>query len=65
MKTKLAYLVLIAIWGTTPLAIKWSTEGSGYLFGIAGRMLLGLVVAGVILVAIRAPMPWHRRATQT
>lgn len=65
MRTKLAYLILIAIWGTTPLAIKWSTEGSGYLFGIAGRMLLGLVVAGAIIIAIRAPMPWHRRATQT
>ncbi len=65
MKTKLAYLILIAIWGTTPLAIKWSTEGSGYLFGIAGRMLLGLVVAGVIMILIRAPMPWHRRARQT
>ena len=65
MKTKVAYLVLIAIWGTTPLAIKWSTEGSGYLFGIAGRMLLGLVVAGLIIVVIHAPVPWHRRAMQT
>ena len=65
MKTKVAYLVLIAIWGTTPLAIKWSTEGSGYLFGIAGRMLLGLIVAFVIIVLIRAPMPWHRRAVHT
>jgi drug/metabolite transporter (DMT)-like permease len=65
VKTKIAYLVLIAIWGTTPLAIKWSTEGSGYLFGIAGRMLLGFVVACVIIVVIRAPMPWHRRAIQT
>lgn len=65
MQTKIAYLVLIAIWGTTPLAIKWSTEGSGYLFGIAGRMLLGLVVAAVIIVVIRAPMPRHRGAVQT
>lgn len=65
MKTKLAYLVLVAIWGTTPLAIKWSTEDCGYLFGIAGRMLLGLVVAAAIIIAIRAPMPWHRRAMQT
>lgn len=65
MKTKLAYLGLIAIWGTTPLAIKWSTEGPGYLFGIAGRMSLGLAFVCLIIAVIRTPVPWHRRALLT
>jgi len=63
--TKLAYLGLILIWSTTPLAIKWSTEGCGYLFGIAGRMVLGLVVSCAIIVLAGTRMPWHRRAVQT
>ena len=65
MNTRIAYIALIVIWSTTPLAIKWSTEGPGYLFGIAGRMVLGLVVCAIVVVAIRAPMPWHGRAVRT
>jgi drug/metabolite transporter (DMT)-like permease len=63
--TKLAYLGLIIIWATTPLAIKWSTEGPGYLFGIAGRMVLGLVVTYIVILFVDRRMPWHRRAVQT
>lgn len=65
MTTRFAYLGLIIIWGTTPLAIKWSTEGVGYLFGITGRMVLGLVVTYFIILILGRRMPWHRRALQT
>lgn len=64
MTTKLAYLGVIIIWATTPLAIKWSTEDVGYLFGIAGRMLLGLVVTYVIILVLRLRMSWDRRSCQ-
>jgi len=30
----LAYLAIIIIWSTTPLAIKWSSEGVGFISGI-------------------------------
>ena len=48
MRVFAAYLGVILLWSTTPLAIKWSGEGPGYLFGVASRMSLGLI--GVLLV---------------
>ena len=36
MSVPAAYLGIVLIWGTTPLAIKWSGEGVGYLFGVTG-----------------------------
>ncbi|RLA22994.1 MAG: EamA family transporter, partial [Gammaproteobacteria bacterium] len=32
MRIALAYIFIILLWATTPLAIKWSTEGSGFIF---------------------------------
>ncbi|MGZ8928379.1 MAG: EamA family transporter, partial [Methylobacter sp.] len=43
MRIPLAYISVILLWSTTPLAIKWSGEGSGYLFGVTGRMVIGTV----------------------
>ena len=65
MITKIAYINVIIIWATTPLAIKWSSEGVGYLFGITSRMLLGMLVAYVAILVIRTRMPWHRGAVAT
>ena len=65
MSTKLAYIAVILIWATTPLAIKWSSESVGYLFGITGRMLLGLIVTYLIVFFLRLRMPWHRQAVYT
>lgn len=48
MRVPAAYLGLIVIWSTTPLAIKWSSDGVSFLFGSATRMCLGL--ACVLLV---------------
>ena len=64
MTTKIAYLGVIIIWSTTPLAIKWSSEGLGYLFGITSRMLLGLIVTVLIVHFLGLRIPWHRRAVQ-
>jgi drug/metabolite transporter (DMT)-like permease len=63
--TKFAYLSVILIWATTPLAIKWSSESVGFLFGITARMVLGMVVAYVIMIVLRQRMPWHRQAVYT
>jgi len=63
--TTFAYLGVIIIWSTTPLAIKWSSEGVGYLFGIGSRMFLGLIVTYVIVHLLGLAMPWHRRAVHT
>ncbi len=39
-----AFIGVVFIWSTTPLAIKWSSDGAGFLFGVGARMLLGLFV---------------------
>lgn len=49
MAVPAAYIALIIVWSTTPLALKWSTEEVGFLFAAAGRMSLGLLC--VVIVA--------------
>lgn len=62
MSVPLAYIGLVLIWSTTPLAIKWSSDQVGFLFGVSGRMALGLV-ASLLLIAIwRKQLPRDRAA---
>jgi len=60
-----AYISIILIWSTTPLAIQWSSDEVGFLFGITSRMILGvlggLLVAGLFSVRL----PWHTEARRT
>jgi drug/metabolite transporter (DMT)-like permease len=57
-----SFLLVTLIWSTTPLAIKWSGEGPGYVFGVIGRMLIGLSLLLIVVQLRRAPLPWHRQA---
>lgn len=63
MSVPAAYIGVILIWSTTPLAIKWSSE-AGFLFGVASRMSLGLLFCLLLLFALRAPFPRDRKAVQ-
>ncbi len=65
MRIPLAYLSIILLWATTPLAIKWSGQGPGFLFGVTGRMAIGTVCLLLILVLSRQRLPVHRKALQT
>ncbi|MCF6282220.1 MAG: DMT family transporter [Candidatus Polarisedimenticolaceae bacterium] len=65
MTVPAAYLGVILIWTTTPLAIKWSGEGPGFLFGVTGRMVLSAVIALALVHLLRQPMPWNRRARKS
>lgn len=62
MPVSLAYLAIILIWSTTPLAIRWSTEGAGFAFSALARMLIGALVAAAILGVGRIGLPLHARA---
>lgn len=55
MSVPLAYLGIVVIWSTTPLAIKWSGEEIGFLLGISARVLL----AASICLSIYAVMRWR------
>lgn len=65
MRIPLAYLSIILIWATTPLAIKWSGEGPGFLFGVAGRMSIGIVCVITLLFMLRQRLAWHGKALLT
>jgi len=62
---RLNYFGVILIWSTTPLAIQWSGQEVGFLFGVTSRMLIGGSLALALVVFLRLPMAWHRRARQT
>ncbi|MCK4708828.1 MAG: EamA family transporter, partial [Gammaproteobacteria bacterium] len=59
-----AYLTVIIIWSTTPLAIQWSSAGVGYEFGVALRMVIGLTVLLLIVRLWRLPLPWDKKSIQ-
>jgi len=65
MSVPMAYLGVIIIWSTTPLAIKWSSEGAGFLFGVSARMVLGVALCFLIMLLLRIKLPWHREARYT
>lgn len=60
-----AYLAIILIWSTTPLAIQWSTMGVDYTFALLARMLLGLSICGALMLAWRVRLPLDERALKT
>lgn len=65
MRIYLAYISVVLLWATTPLAIKWSVEGPGFLFGVTARMAIGLVCLLLMLGLSRQRLVWHRKALQT
>jgi drug/metabolite transporter (DMT)-like permease len=65
MSVPAAYLGIILIWSTTPLAIKWSGEGPGYLFGVSARMAIGAVLCLLLVRLLRVALPWHRAAVRS
>jgi len=66
MSVPLAYIGVIIIWSTTPLAIKWSGGDSGFLFGVTARMLIGLLFSSVLIMLVsRRHLPWDAVARKT
>ena len=47
------------------MAIVWSGQGAGFLFGVSIRMLLGLCLMLLLLAVLRYPLGWHRKAWMT
>jgi drug/metabolite transporter (DMT)-like permease len=65
MSVPAAFIGVIIVWSTTPLMIKWSSEGTGYLFGVSSRMLLGVMVSTLLLMALARKVRWHAQAVKT
>lgn len=56
------YCLVVMIWSTTPLAIKWSGEDVGFLFGISARMLIGAILALLLVLMVYRKLCLHRHA---
>lgn len=65
MSVPAAYLGIILIWSTTPLAVQWSTQGTGFAFAVFARMALGLALAALLLAVWRVGFPLHARARRS
>ena len=65
MSVPAAYIGIILIWSTTPLAIQWSGTEVGYLFGITSRMILGVLVGLLTAMLFSIKLPWHAAARRT
>lgn len=62
MSVPAAYLGVILIWSTTPLAIQWSATDANYLFGLTARMAIGLTVTLVLILMMGRTIPQHKNA---
>jgi drug/metabolite transporter (DMT)-like permease len=65
MRIAFAYISVVLLWATTPLAIKWSGEGPGFLFAVTSRMAIGMVCILLTLAVLRRSLAWHRKALLT
>lgn len=64
MSVPMAFLGTILIWSTTPLGIKWSSEGPSFIFAVTSRMIIGTLGCLLLLMIVRGKLPWHKRAVQ-
>lgn len=65
MRIYLAYISIVLLWATTPLAIKWSGEGPGFLFAVTGRIAIGTACILLMLGLSKQRLLWHRKALET
>ncbi|WP_317930392.1 DMT family transporter [Halioxenophilus sp. WMMB6] len=61
MKIAAAYIFVVVVWATTPLAIFFSTQDLGFLLSLSVRMLLGVVLVVLTLPFIGAAVVAERR----
>lgn len=60
--TRSAYLLVVLIWSTTPLAIQWSSNGLHPLMGVSLRMIAAVSVGYVLLKLTGLSIEWSRLA---
>lgn len=65
MRIFLAYLGVVVIWSTTPLAIKWSSLDVSFIFGVTARMSIGALCLFLLMLIARQPLRLHRAALKT
>lgn len=62
MSLPAAFVSVILIWSTTPLAIKWSALGVGFSFAVFARMAISMMICILLLAVLRIRFPLHSKA---
>ncbi|MDI5987525.1 DMT family transporter [Halomonas sp. M4R5S39] len=62
MPTGPAYLIVVLVWASTPLAIKWSAEAGAPVGSVMLRMLIALLIGLAVLLALGRRLRRDRRA---
>lgn len=65
MKLAIAFISVVLIWSTTPLAINWSSDGVSFIFGVASRMTMGAILCLFILAISRRKLPLDKQSIRT
>lgn len=60
MSVRAAFISIIVIWATTPLAIKLSSAGVSFYDAVLLRMLIAAPVACALVAVLRVPLQWRR-----
>lgn len=60
MRVALAYMGVVMVWSTTPLAIQWSSEQLSFISAVTLRMVLALAVC-LLLLLVRKQKLIHSR----
>ena len=64
MATFLAYLAVVLIWATTPLAIQWSSDSLSFMAAVVARMALALALALLIHALLQRRLHTYRDHAQ-
>jgi len=62
MYVSVAFLCVVLVWSTTPLAIVWSNGLGDPLLALFLRMLIATIIASVVLITSRLTLPLHKQA---
>lgn len=62
MNVSVAFLCVVLVWSTTPLAIVWSNGLGDPLLAIFLRMLIATIIASIVLITSRITLPLHKQA---
>lgn len=57
-----AYLIVVLVWATTPLAIQWSSDSVSFMAAVVMRMSLALALALVATILLRREL-FHQRGS--
>lgn len=60
MQVSGAYILVVLIWSTTPLAIHWSNSSLSYVAAITLRMALALPLCYLLMKILREPLIRHK-----